>query len=241
MSNLNQKLITEINNTTKEITDLTNLGLYLAQYQNEKALKILYWLVIAIQNEWIEKEMNFNKPKKIRNNLHATIASRLIENPLYISKEIFDYIAKTNKIDFNFRPYKTYSIKEIMTKITIDTHNQESKFYNQHNTAKKTLETLAYFTKNSTMNINKTMTSFLLKALHAEKTPKEIKEIILQILCNQRTPHINYDDKIKENLEMQKNILLQEKQNRILTTSDYELFQKIIQPKLEKKVIKLKK
>ena len=45
MSNLNQKLITEINNTTKEITDLTNLGLYLAQYQNEKALKILCLMV----------------------------------------------------------------------------------------------------------------------------------------------------------------------------------------------------
>lgn len=233
-----ETLKNELNELTKEKKDLTNLGLYLAKIEKESALKILYWLLIAIEKKWIEKEINLNKPKKINKKPYShTIVSRLIENPHYLSKEILDKIAKTTKIDFNYRPYKHYSLKEMMVKIPGDTTNQESQFYNQIEVARKVLETIYYFTTNSTMNINPTMKTILLHTLKEEEIKVELKEIILKILNSNRTPHIKYEDRII--LELQKRALRKEKEERILTQKDLLYFQKAIQPKLEKKEIKL--
>lgn len=237
------ELIDKVSNGKK---DFTYLGLYLANERNVSALKILNWLTIAIQEQWIHKEIDFNKKISVQvkdlydvSSHQENIPSRLIENPMYVAKEVLDYIAKTNKIDFNFRPYKYYSLKEMLTKVLVDFQNPESSFYQCDRVAEKTLEIVSYFAKHGTMHINSTMKFFLQNAMK-EDIPLFLKQLIVEILSDNRKPHKTYDERIKENLKSEKRVLLQEQQHRFINEVDYRYFINTLSLKLERHEIRLR-
>ncbi len=239
-------LIEEVNKVSQEKKDFTFLGLYLANEKNVSALKILNWLTVAIQQNWIAKEIDFNKKNTVvirdlgsTYTFQENIPSKLIENPMYVAKEVLDYISKTNKVDFNFRPYKNYSLKEMLAKVLVDFQNPESSFYQCDRVAEKTLEIIFYFSQHTTMNINSTMQHFLLTAMKQD-IPLFLKQLIVDILSKSSKPHKKYATLVEENLEAKKNLLLLEQQHRFINEVDYRYFMNNLCPKLKRHEIKLK-
>ena len=156
-------LISMIEKFTEGKTDLTNLGLFLAQQNNASALKILKLIIQASQYNKIEKKIDVNKKVKVSETTffgeihehNENIVSRLVDNHLYISREVLEYIAKTNKVNFNFKPYDSLPLDYNLAEIVLYTKWQNNNFYKRSDLAIKNLEILDYFSKKGIIKLTK--------------------------------------------------------------------------------------
>lgn len=227
-------LICELKRITNGKNDLTNLGLFLSREVNVSALKLLNWLNFVIHDGLLEKNIKWNlcDSKKVFNGhkyivKKENIPYRLLDNPLYISKEVFENIVKTNYIDFNFKS-EYYLLKELMVQSILDFQNPLSKMYKMKEHVQKIVDVLYYLVFEGVIDLNSTMLYSLDRALESDLS-MEWKTIIKMIMSckNIEKKEKNYNKVIKENLENERYLLL--------TQKECEYFYNVVVPKLERK------
>lgn len=227
-------LICELNRITNGKNDLTNLGLFLSREVNVSALKLLNWLNFVIHDGLLEKNIKWNlcDSKKVFNGhkyivKKENIPYRLLDNPLYISKEVFENIVKTNYIDFNFKS-EYYLLKELMVQSILDFQNPLSKMYKMKEHVQKIVDVLYYLVFQGVIDLNSTMLYSLDRALESDLS-MEWETIIrmIQSCKNTENNENNYNEVIKENLEIERHLLL--------TQKECEYFYNVVVPKLERK------
>lgn len=227
-------LICELKRITNGKNDLTNLGLFLSREVNVSALKLLNWLNFVIHDGLLEKNIKWNlcDSKKVFNGhkyivKKENIPYRLLDNPLYISKEVFENIVKTNYIDFNFKS-EYYLLKELMVQSILDFQNPLSKMYKMKEHVQKIVDVLYYLVFEGVIDLNSTMLYSLDRALESDLS-MEWETIIrmIQLCKNTENNENNYNEVIKENLEIERHLLL--------TQKECEYFYNVVVPKLERK------
>ena len=101
-----------LNDTTKDLENLNELGIYLARETNVDALKLLKLIVLASETKLLEKSFDINHVKtytdpfenSIYNSIYKrneTVFGNLAVNPQNLGLELADYILHNYKVDLN--------------------------------------------------------------------------------------------------------------------------------------------
>ncbi len=232
-----EKIIYNLNKNIGRKNDITHLGMFLAKERDERALKILNYLLFAIQTKELDKKIDVNrwKPKYRMNDgielsTRETIPSRLIENPLIEAGHVFDFLAKTEQIDYNFKPYNYYSLKEIIANQILEKQNSKGLL---------SLTTLEYLLQNNAIRRNSTIDYALKKALE-NNISEDMRHTIQEILNRKRNPKIDYITLIADNKSQIRRNITEERQKYLLTQEELIYYKNNISPRLERKEIRIK-
>ena len=163
--------ISILNDTTKNLNNLNELGIYLAKETNIDALKSLKLLILATDLNILEKKLNINSvktgeeivgyEKKKRN---ETIVGNLSMNPQNIALELMEYIIHNNKVDLKVKPFTTgYTIFDFLAFSFADIESDECRFYKRYDMTDKRLDMMSYLIDNELLEKDETerlITSF---------------------------------------------------------------------------------
>ena len=153
--------ISILNDTTKNLKDLNELGIYLAKETNIDALKSLKLLILATDLNILEKKLNINSVKTgeeiigyEKRKKNETIVGNLSMNPQNIALELMDYIIHNNDVNLRIKPLTTgYTIFDSF----------ECRFYKRYDMTNEKLDIVSYMIDNELLEaeeIDQLLTSF---------------------------------------------------------------------------------
>ena len=100
--------ISILNDTTKDLKNFNELGIYLAKQTNVDALKSLKLIILASKANVMDKDFDINSVNsyaetfgKETHKRNETIFSNLSFNPQNFGLELMDYILHNYKVDLN--------------------------------------------------------------------------------------------------------------------------------------------
>ena len=213
-----------LNDTTKDLKNLNELGIYLAKQTDINALKSLKLLILASENSMLDKDFDINSVKSytktiidVTHKINESVIGNLSMNPQNIGLELMDYILKHYKIDLTVQPYDSgYTIFDFWARSFARIEDDQDIFYKRYDMIKK-LEIASYMIQNGLLDANQI--DFLLTSFDRciQRKHSYTREQLL------RMKEIFDSIKLKEQLEL--NVANLITQNKIeLNCSKDELF-----------------
>ena len=141
-----------LNDTTKDLENLNELGIYLARETNVDALKLLKLIVLASETKLLEKSFDINHVKTytdpFENSIYKrneTVFGNLAVNPQNLGLELADYILHNYKVDLNIEPFTTgYTIFDFFARSFARIEYDEDPFYKRYDMIDKKLDMISY-------------------------------------------------------------------------------------------------
>ena len=141
-----------LNDTTKDLENLNELGIYLARRTNVDALKSLKLIVLASETKLLEKSFNINYVKTYTNSFENSIYKRnetvfgnLAGNPQNFGLELADYILHNYKVDLGIKPFTSgYTIFDFFARSFVRIEYDEDPFYKRYDMIDKKLDMVSY-------------------------------------------------------------------------------------------------
>lgn len=217
-----------LNDTTKDLKNLNELGIYLAKQTDINALKSLKLLILASENSMLDKDFDINSVKSytktiidVTHKINESVIGNLSMNPQNIGLELMDYILKHYKIDLTVQPYDSgYTIFDFWTRSFARIEDDQDIFYKRYDMIDKKLEIASYMIQNGLLDANQI--DFLLTSFDRciQRKHSYTREQLL------RMKEIFDSIKLKEQLEL--NVANLITQNKIeLNCSKDELIKKL--------------
>lgn len=218
-----------LNDTTKDLKNLNELGIYLAKQTDIDALKSLKILILASENSMLDKDFDINSVKSytetfIRDTYkrNESVVGNLSMNPQNIGLELMDYILKNYKIDLTVQPYDSgYTIFDFWARSFARIEDDQDTFYKRYDMIDKKLEIASYMIQNGLLDVSQI--DFLLTSFDRciQRKHSYTREQLL------RMQEIFDSVKLKEQLEL--NVANLITQNKIeLNCSKDELVKKLL-------------
>ena len=218
-----------LNDTTKDLKNLNELGIYLAKQTDIDALKSLKLLILASENSMLDKDFDINSVKSytetfIRDTYkrNESVVGNLSMNPQNIGLELMDYILKNYKIDLTVQPYDSgYTIFDFWVRSLVRIEDDQDIFYKRYDMIDKKLEIASYMIQNGLLDVSQI--DFLLTSFDRciQRKHSYTREQLL------RMQEIFDSVKLKEQLEL--NVANLITQNKIeLNCSKDELVKKLL-------------
>lgn len=218
-----------LNDTTKDLKNLNELGIYLAKQTDIDALKSLKILILASENSMLDKDFDINSVKSytetfIRDTYkrNESVVGNLSMNPQNIGLELMDYILKNYKIDLTVQPYDSgYTIFDFWARSFARIEDNQDTFYKRYDMIDKKLEIASYMIQNKLLDVSQI--DFLLTSFDRciQRKHSYTREQLL------RMQEIFDSVKLKEQLEL--NVANLITQNKIeLNCSKDELVKKLL-------------
>jgi len=141
-----------LNDTTKDLENLNELGIYLARGTNIDALKSLKLIVLASETKLLEKSFDINYVKTYTNSFENSIYKRnetvfgnLAVNPQNFGLELADYILHNYKVDLGIEPFTSgYTIFDFFARSFARIEYDEDPFYKRYDMIDKKLDMVSY-------------------------------------------------------------------------------------------------
>lgn len=141
-----------LNDTTKDLENLNELGIYLARETNVDALKSLKLIVLASETKLLEKSFDINYVKTYTNSFENSIYKRnetvfgnLAVNPQNFGLELADYILHNYKVDLGIEPFTSgYTIFDFFARSFARIEYDEDPFYKRYDMIDKKLDMVSY-------------------------------------------------------------------------------------------------
>lgn len=141
-----------LNDTTKDLENLDELGIYLARETNVDALKSLKLIVLASETKLLEKSFDINYVKTYTNSFENSIYKRnetvfgnLAVNPQNFGLELADYILHNYKVDLGIEPFTSgYTIFDFFARSFARIEYDEDPFYKRYDMIDKKLDMVSY-------------------------------------------------------------------------------------------------
>ena len=218
-----------LNDTTKDLKNLNNLGIYLAKQTDIDALKSVKLLILASENSMLDKDFDINSVKSYTETFmrdtykrNESVVGNLSMNPQNIGLELMDYILKNYKIDLTVQPYDSgYTIFDFWARSFARIEDDQDTFYKRYDMIDKKLEIASYMIQNGLLDANQI--DFLLTSFDRciQRKHSYTREQLL------RMQEIFDSVKLKEQLEL--NVANLITQNKIeLNCSKDELVKKLL-------------
>ena len=218
-----------LNDTTKDLKNLNELGIYLAKQTDIDALKSLKLLILASENSMLDKDFDINSVKSYTETImrdtykrNESVVGNLSMNPQNIGLELMDYILKNYKIDLTVQPYDSgYTIFDFWARSFARIEDDQDTFYKRYDMIDKKLEIASYMIQNGLLDVNQI--DFLLTSFDRciQRKHSYTKEQLL------RMQKIFDSIKLKEQLEL--NVANLITRNKIeLNCSKDELIKKLL-------------
>ena len=218
-----------LNDSTKDLKNLNELGIYLAKQTDIDALKSLKLLILASENSMLDKDFDINSVKSytetfIRDTYkrNESVVGNLSMNPQNIGLELMDYILKNYKIDLTVQPYDSgYTIFDFWARSFARIEDDQDTFYKRYDMIDKKLEIASYMIQNGLLDVSQI--DFLLTSFDRciQRKHSYTREQLL------RMQEIFDSVKLKEQLEL--NVANLITQNKIeLNCSKDELVKKLL-------------
>ena len=218
-----------LNDTTKDLKNLNELGIYLAKQTDIDALKSLKLLILASENSMLDKDFDINSVKSytetfIRDTYkrNESVVGNLSMNPQNIGLELMDYILKNYKIDLTVQPYDSgYTIFDFWARSFARIEDDQDTFYKRYDMIDKKLEIASYMIQSGLLDVSQI--DFLLTSFDRciQRKHSYTREQLL------RMQEIFDSVKLKEQLEL--NVANLITQNKIeLNCSKDELVKKLL-------------
>ena len=218
-----------LNDTTKDLKNLNELGIYLAKQTDIDALKSLKLLILAPENSMLDKDFDINSVKSYTETFIRDTYKRnesgvgnLSMNPQNIGLELMDYILKNYKIDLTVQPYDSgYTIFDFWARSFARIEDDQDTFYKRYDMIDKKLEIASYMIQNGLLDVSQI--DFLLTSFDRciQRKHSYTREQLL------RMQEIYDSVKLKEQLEL--NVANLITQNKIeLNCSKDELVKKLL-------------
>lgn len=218
-----------LNDTTKDLKNLNELGIYLAKQTDIDALKSLKLLILASENSMLDKDFDINSIKSYTETIirdtyrrYESVVGNLSMNPQNIGLELMDYILKNYKVDLTVQPYDSgYTIFDFWARSFARIEDDQDTFYKRYDMIDKKLEIASYMIQNGLLDVNQI--DFLLTSFDRciQRKHSYTREQLL------RMQEIFDSVKLKEQLEL--NVANLITQNKIeLNCSKDELVKKLL-------------
>lgn len=141
-----------LNDTTKDLENLNELGIYLARETNIDALKLLKLIVLASETKLLEKSFDINHVKTYTDPFESSIYKRnetvfgnLAVNPQNFGLELADYILHNYKVDLGIEPFTSgYTIFDFFARSFARIEYDEDPFYKRYDMIDKKLDMISY-------------------------------------------------------------------------------------------------
>lgn len=141
-----------LNDTTKDLENLNELGIYLARETNVDALKSLKLIVLASETKLLEKSFDINYVKTYTNSFenskykrNETVFGNLAVNPQNFGLELADYILHNYKVDLGIEPFTSgYTIFDFFARSFARIEYDEDPFYKRYDMIDKKLDMVSY-------------------------------------------------------------------------------------------------
>lgn len=145
-----------LNDTTKDLENLNELGIYLARGTNVDALKSLKLIVLASETKLLEKSFDINYVKTYTNSFensiynsiykrNETVFGNLAVNPQNFGLELADYILHNYKVDLGIEPFTFgYTIFDFFARSFARIEYDEDPFYKRYDMIDKKLDMVSY-------------------------------------------------------------------------------------------------
>lgn len=151
-----------LNDTTKDLKNLNELGIYLAKQTDIDALKSLKLLILASENSMLDKDFDINSVKSYTETFmrdtykrNESVVGNLSMNPQNIGLELMDYILKNYKIDLTVQPYNSgYTIFDFWARSFARIEDDQDTFYKRYDMIDKKLEIASYMIQNGLLDVN---------------------------------------------------------------------------------------
>lgn len=208
-----------LNDTTKDLKNLNELGIYLAKQTDIYALKSLKLLILASENSMLEKDFDINNVKSYTKpimrdtympgiyKINESVVINLSMNPQNTGLELMDYILKNHKIDLTVNLHNNgYTIFDFWARSFARIEDNQDIFYKRYDMIDKKLEIVSYVIQNELLDVNQI--DFLLTSFDRciQRKHSYTKEQLLKM------KEIFDNIKLKEQLELNvANIITQNK------------------------------
>ncbi len=141
-----------LNDTTRDLENLNELGIYLARETNVDALKLLKLIVLASETKLLEKSFDINHVKTytapFENSIYKrneTVFGNLAVNPQNLGLELADYILHNYKVDLGIEPFTSgYTIFDFFARPFARIEYDEEPFYKRYDMIDKKLDMISY-------------------------------------------------------------------------------------------------
>ena len=202
-----------LNDTTKDLENLNELGIYLARETNVDALKSLKLMVLGSETKLLKKEFDINHVKTytvpFENSIYKrneTVFGNLASNPQNFGLELADYILHNYKVNLNIEPFTTgYTIFDFFARSFARIEYDEDPFYKRYDMIDKKLDMVSYMLDNELLDFGQTdllLTYFdrcIQNKYHYTKEQLlKMKEMINQVDSKQQI-RLTIEDLFKQN------------------------------------------
>lgn len=151
-----------LNDTTKDLKNLNELGIYLAKQTDIDALKSLKLLILASENSMLDKNFDINSVKSYTETFmrdtykrNESVVGNLSMNPQNIGLELMDYILKNYKIDLTVQPYDSgYTIFDFWARSFARIEDDQDTFYKRYDMIDKKLEIASYMIQSGLLDVS---------------------------------------------------------------------------------------
>lgn len=150
-----------LNDVTKELSNLNELGIYLAKQTDVDALKSLKLLVLASESHKLKKTFGINSVKTYTEEFRGdefkrneSIIGNLSTNPQNFGLELMEFIVRNYKVDLNVEPYDSkFTIFDFWIRSFERIEFDQDDFYRRYDMINKKIDIIFLLLKNNMLDI----------------------------------------------------------------------------------------
>ena len=138
-----------LNEVTKDLDNLDDLGIYLSKETDINALKILKFMVLVARNNYLDKDFNINKEKTTTDEYNLkrkeNVITNLSTNPQYFALELMENVIHNEKVDLSIEPFNNgYTSFDFWVRSFNRIEYDQDKFYKRYDMVNKKLDIISY-------------------------------------------------------------------------------------------------
>ncbi len=160
MKTYTQSGIRILNDVTKDLDNLNELGIYLAKQTDIDAIKTLKLLVLASEDKKLDKPFDINSIKTYKEKFpygdykyNETVFSNLSMNPQYFSLELMEFILHNYEVNLNIEPFDSKkTLFDFWLRSFSCIEYDQDRFYKRYDMIDKKLEMLLFMVNHNLLN-----------------------------------------------------------------------------------------
>ena len=149
-----------LNDKTKDLNNLNELGIYLANQYNPNALQTLKLIILAKENYRLDKDFDINAIKKYtvvealeKRKREENIVNNLAKNPSNLGLDLFELIIKNYKVNLHIQPFDSgYTTLDFWIRSLKDIEYKYNTFYKRYDMIDKKLDIIEYLLESNLIN-----------------------------------------------------------------------------------------
>ncbi len=149
-----------LNDKTKDLNNLNELGIYLANQYNPNALQTLKLMILAKENYRLDKDFDINAIKKYtvvealeKRKREENIVNNLAKNPSNLGLDLFELIIKNYKVNLHIQPFDSgYTTLDFWIRSLKDIEYKYNTFYKRYDMIDKKLDIIEYLLESNLIN-----------------------------------------------------------------------------------------